>query len=470
MKLMRNAPPLSAVIWAGIVALGWRNFGIALLGAIDASLLVWGSEASAARQLIAVLAAAGIGSAAIIWIALDKSFEHSPLWWIFALALMLRLIAVQASPLLEDDHFRYLWDGFRTVAAFDPYRLPPSAYFGASDLPQQWQDILSGINNPDIPTIYGPVLQWLFALANLIAPGQVGALQALVLVVDLAVLGLLASQRVGPRWLLAYAVHPLILKEAMASAHPDGLVALLLLLGLLAWQRRRAAWVGVLLGLAVATKVSALLVVPLFLIAPRLADPKRNNVVLWILWVMTGLSISLVSLYRPFLAVGGSDGTALTVFSEHWRFNPLLYRFIEAVLPSHPARLTAAALIIFSVSMLAWRCQRMPIAAAARPAVDQAIVALLLLAPVVNPWYWLWALAPSILLGRTLVASIAAIAALSYLNTTVLCEAGWCGALASTATYSVAWPITVVQLLVVGIAWRYDVLRNRKRATGTLTL
>ena len=56
----------------------------------------------------------------------------------------------------------------------------------------------------------------------------------------------------------------MILKEAMASAHPDGLVALWLLLALLAWRRERLLFTGVLLGLAVATKVAALLVVPLY--------------------------------------------------------------------------------------------------------------------------------------------------------------------------------------------------------------
>ena len=63
--------------------------------------------------------------------------------------------------------------------------------------------------------------------------------------------------RSGARWLLAYALHPMILKEAMVSAHPDGLVAVWLLLALLAWRRERLFFTGLLLGLAVATKVAA---------------------------------------------------------------------------------------------------------------------------------------------------------------------------------------------------------------------
>ena len=231
------------------------------MGIASALVLAWGgahgATGSSARQLLAVLVGTSLGGAAVLWIALDQRFARLPVRWALSLALLLRLIAIQASPLLEDDHFRYLWDGLRTATALDPYRLPPSACFGASALSPAWQDVLSGINNPDVPTLYGPVLQWLFAAAHLLLPGDVFAIQALLLVVDMAVPSLLAHQGVGTRGVLMLAVHPLVLKEAMASAHPDGLVALLLLLALTAWQGRRAAVVGVMLGLAVCAKVAA---------------------------------------------------------------------------------------------------------------------------------------------------------------------------------------------------------------------
>ena len=78
---------------------------------------------------------------------------------------------------------------------------------------------------------------------------------------------------------------------------------------------------------------------------------------------------------------------------------------------------------------------------------------LLLLAPVVNPWYWLWALAPALLVGRGLVAAVAGAGVLSYLNTSVLHEAGWLAADSSAAPFSVGWPITMLQLTVLGSAW-----------------
>ena len=160
-----NGPSVRLV--ALFASVGWRGFGLASLGIVNALLLVWGSApgSNVARQLTAVVCGACVGGAALLWIALERRFERMPVAGILGLALLLRLIATQASPLLEDDHFRYLWDGLRTATSFAPYRLPPSAFFGNSDLPPRWQDILGGINNPDIQTIYGPLLQWLFALA-----------------------------------------------------------------------------------------------------------------------------------------------------------------------------------------------------------------------------------------------------------------------------------------------------------------
>ena len=110
---------------------GWRAWALGGLGVLQAAVLLWGSGAPTATQLVAVLAAATLGGLALLWIAFDSRFAQTPLAWVFGLALVVRLIAVQADPLLEDDHYRYLWDGMRTAQHFDPYRFAPSAFFGA---------------------------------------------------------------------------------------------------------------------------------------------------------------------------------------------------------------------------------------------------------------------------------------------------------------------------------------------------
>ena len=434
---------------------GWRAWAVGALGALQSAVLVWGSGAPTATQLIAVLAAAALGGLALLWIAFDSRFAQTPLAWVICLALVLRLIAVQAEPLLEDDHYRYLWDGMRTAQHFDPYRLAPSAYFGANDIAPQWQDILSGINNPTIPTLYGPVLQALFALAHWLAPGRLSAIQGLVLLADLGCIGLLARHGVGARWLLVYALHPMILKEAMASAHPDGLVALWLLLALLAWRRERLLFTGVLLGLAVATKVAALLVVPLFLFGPQ------RTITFWRTSsaVALGFVVALGAAYLPFLAAGGSDGVGLQTFAAQWRFNPLLYRVVEASVPDDLARPIAALTIAAGVVVLMWRWRVMSVSAAGHdavmPPVATAFLLLLLLAPVVNPWYALWALGPAIAARRALVPVMGCVSVLAYLNGSVLREAGWLSTSEPIAPYTVPWPVALIQVsaVVFAAAW-----------------
>ena len=426
---------------------------LALLGLAAAGLLAWGGapgpQGTAARQLGAVLVATAGGGAAVLWVLLDRRFDAAPLRAVLLLALLLRLLSLQGQPLLEDDHYRYLWDGLRTATGLDPYRLPPSAYFGDTTLAPAWQAVLSGINNPELTTIYGPVLQALFAAAHALAPAQVQGVQGLLLLLDMAVLALMAQQHTPRRALLVYALHPLVLKEAMANAHPDGLLALLLFLALLAWRQRRALALGLALGAAVCTKVAALVVLP-FLLWPPGRRPWA-----WLVRVLAAGGLTVVLLYLPFWWAGGSDAAALGAFGSAWRFNPLLYRVVEVLLPPAAARPAAALLIGAGVLLLVcdWRGglrqQRR------QPPLDQALLLLLLLSPVLNPWYWLWLLPLALHRGQGWLAAAALAAPLAHLNSTVLAEAGLLRLDLTSAPYAVLWPAVLLQVFALGLAWAF---------------
>jgi alpha-1,6-mannosyltransferase len=418
----------------------WPFAGVATLATASAACLALGA---AWQPLWAVLACYTLGGLALAWIARDARLALTPGVGVLLLALALRLLAVLGQPLLEDDHHRYLWDGFRTATTLDPYRLAPSAFFDQTALSARWQDILSGINHPDVPSVYGPVLQGLFALAYVIAPGQLGALQGLLLGVDMGVLVLLLRQGLGVRWLLAYAVHPLVLKEAMACAHPDGLLAALLLLALLAWRAHAARWLGCVLGLALATKVSALVVLPMLLLAPAGVPRWR-----WAGTVCAVTALVLVALYLPFLLAGGDDSAALATMGQHWRFNPLFFRLLEVFVADSTARVLAALLIGAGVVALAINAARQHTA----PPLHLALLLLLALSPVVNPWYWLWALPLAVYVGGVAVPAMSVVAVLSYLNTSVLAEVGLLPMQAAGAGFVVSVPLAAVQMAVVLLA------------------
>ena len=80
---------------------------------------------------------------------------------------------------------------------------------------------------------------------------------------------------------------------------------------------------------------------------------------------------------------------------------------------------------------------------------------MLLLSPVVNPWYWLWVLALAVYLRRASVLAIGAVSALSYVNGSVL------AAQAGLAPFVVPWPLALAQLTVFFAAWQTQCVRAR---------
>ena len=143
----------------------------------------------------------------------------------------------------------------------------------------------------------------------------------------------------------------------------------------------------------------------------------------------------------------------MKTFAAQWRFNPLLFRLIEALAPHDLARPVAGLLVAAGVAALAWY-QRHPFTEgrdAVMPPVASALLLLLLMSPVVNPWYALWALGPAIAARKPVVVALGCVGVLAYLNGSVLPQAaGWVFK-DSASPFAVAWPIALVQLAVLAL-------------------
>lgn len=164
-------------------------------------------------------------------------------------AVLFRLAGLLAQPVLEDDFYRYLWDGRALAMTGDPYTHAPAESFTELELPARFQVILDRINYPLTPTIYGPVCEWAFGLAYWLAPGQLWSWKLILLVADLAALGLL-SRLLTPSQVLLYAWCPLLIQETAFNAHPDSLGVFFLLAALLVSLSGRWAGAALLLSLA----------------------------------------------------------------------------------------------------------------------------------------------------------------------------------------------------------------------------
>ena len=300
-------------------------------------------------------------------------------------AVLFRICGLVGGPLFEDDFYRYLWDGYRFAVDGSPYRGAPEEWFGDDAVPERFHRVLDRINHPELPTIYGPVTQFLFLLGHAIRPASVLPLQTVLVATDLATIALLL-RLAAPRAVLLYAWCPLVVKEIAFTAHPDGLGACLLIAAVVLARQGRLHATAVVLGLAACTKVFALLLVPFVLVAGRLPH-----------WITFASVLALVRL--PFLLWGGTEATSLTVFALEWKFNAALFDVLALATSDLQARVLAGA------AFLAFWCwclvrHRRAYATAKRsgapphpvPRGDWIIGALLLLGPVINPWYLLWLL------------------------------------------------------------------------------
>ena len=290
-------------------------------------------------------------------------------------AVVFRGIGLFGGPFFEDDFFRYLWDGYRFAEDGTPYGIAPEAFFADPNLPPLFRGILDQINFPELPTIYGPVTQFAFLLGYGAAPGSVTALQAIFIVFDLLTIGLLL-RLASPRAVLLYAWCPLVVKEVAFTAHPDGFAVFFVLAAVLLAKRERFHGAAACLALGTGAKVLAVVVVPFVLRTAR----RTHWATFW------GV---LALLYLPFLWQGGSDLPTLFVFAREWEFNSAFFGVMGAALPNAAARVICGVLFITGAAWLYFR-EESP--ARGVPPGDRLYGLLLVLAPVVNPWYLLWVL------------------------------------------------------------------------------
>ena len=302
--------------------------------------------------------------------------ELFPLGRLLVWAIAFRICGLVGGPFYEDDFYRYLWDGYRFATAGTPYGPAPEMFFVDPAVPPAMQSVLSGINHPELPTIYAPVTQTIFLLGYWVHPGSVGVLQAILIGLDLALVGLLL--RLAPaRNVLLYAWCPLVIKEIAFTAHPDGAGACLLLAAVVLSRDRRWQAAAVALGLAAGTKAFGLVLAPLVLAGARLRH--------WLLFAAT-----VAAVYAPFALRSGSELASLQVFAREWEFNSWLFGLLKTALPPFEARLALG--LAFAAFWGWYHFKYFQSPAREIPRGDWIFGGLLAASPVINPWYLLWLL------------------------------------------------------------------------------
>lgn len=256
--------------------------------------------------------------------------------------LLCQLPGLTRAPQTSTDAYRYVWDGRVQLSGTSPYRYAPGddALADLRDpalFPGLGPDDRSGldtvsptgqdhdavraaaendertlINRPRVPTVYPPVAQAWFTAVALVTPWGAATL-GLQLATALLAAGvtwllalLLVRRRLDPRWAALWGWSPLVALEAGNNAHVDVLATALVVgaCGVLAVDERLRGRVlgGVLLGLAIATKVLPLLLLPALTVLRRSSPggPARQLV------VPVAAVLCAATTYLPHVLVAGS--------------------------------------------------------------------------------------------------------------------------------------------------------------------
>ncbi|HUY31982.1 MAG TPA: hypothetical protein VMV69_04315 [Pirellulales bacterium] len=274
-------------------------------------------EGSGGRSLLTILALFGFCFACYLGglrLALAVPASRRLTAIILTASIVFRLTLLFSNPIEEIDIYRYLWDGAVSTRGVNPFRYAPDQVLAAeaddalpADLARlvalrdgspALRRVLSRMHYGELPTIYPPVSQAVFALATWATPrdasvwARMTLMKTCFVVFDLGtlvlVMRLLKRTRRHAGWAVAYGWCPLVIKEIANSGHLDALAVFLTTLAVertvsalycepilaeaaarreapAGWNRY-AAWVAALaLALAIGAKLYPLVLAPLWL-------------------------------------------------------------------------------------------------------------------------------------------------------------------------------------------------------------
>lgn len=326
--------------------------------------------------------------------------------WLLLIGLAMRLLMLPSIPMLENDYFRYLWDGAVMAAGHSPFAYSPADIINGrapdalQDLAGRTDGLIERVAYPDLRSIYPPVAQASFLLANWIGPTDLTAWRIVILAFDIVSLGLLVAvlRQLGSPviWSMLYWCNPLLVKEFFNSEHMDAILVPFLLATLLLALKSRPKGASMMLALAAGCKVWPVLLMPT-LLRPLAANWRKLTAPLLIFGAITSL------LAAPILWAGLNQDSGFVAYSQSWQRNDALFGLISWM--------TAALLDTFALAGLdAGRLARFAVAlvivgaavginrnTATEPGeIAQRflfIAALLfLLSPTQYPWYYSWLL------------------------------------------------------------------------------
>lgn len=247
--------------------------------------------------------------------------------FVFGTGLVMRAAGFFAQPVLEDDYFRYLWDGAVAAEGINPYLFSPyeavsgKAGEALETLAAESGAVAERINHPHLTTIYPPATQVFFAVSHLVSEWSAGAWRSVLLGADIAVFFILRAMALKKTNLIIYWWNPLVVFTVFFSCHFDSLIFPFALGAVWAAGGNRKFCAVALLSLSVAVKLWTVA-----LIAPLARTFGANVKKIFPPLALFALTASV--LISPLFIWGTAENSGLLAYAGKWENNSSFFRIV----------------------------------------------------------------------------------------------------------------------------------------------
>lgn len=321
--------------------------------------------------------------AVVLVLRRGESFGRWAIGFLLLVALTTRVLFLFSTPSLSTDLYRYIWDGKLFNFGWNPYLYPADAV----ELVHLRGPLWEGIDHKWTYTVYPPVSELAYAIAYWFAGESFIGMQAMGFLADLGVVALigllLRTFGFGLDRILIYAWSPLPPLHYVHSGHHDPLMMFFLLLSLLLLVRGRSAASGAAFAASVLAKLHTAVLAPVFL---------RS----WGWRGVLGGLVATLALYLPFLSGGPEILRGVTseaggvIFNDGGQF--LIRWFVQLFVEDGRAIARYIAGLIMLAAGVYFLLRPDPRLAALWQRSYFLLGLLLLVAPMVQPWYLGWIL------------------------------------------------------------------------------
>lgn len=251
--------------------------------------------------------------------------------------LISRVILIPSTPVLEDDYYRYMWDGAVTANGINPFKYSPLEVEKDSihipeelvHLKNESGKIFENINHRHIRTIYPMLAQFTFAAAYFISPWQTWSWKLILLLFDLllliVLLRLLKFLKMPLIFISFYWLNPILLHEFYSAAHMDLLALPFVVLSLFSFIKKKQSIAIVLLAIATGFKVWPLVLLPFYIREIR-SDKK-----LMFKTIAFYFGITII-LFIPVMISGIDNSLGFVRYAEAWVNNSAFYNLFSELI------------------------------------------------------------------------------------------------------------------------------------------